>query len=149
MKGRPSKSDAELKASGTFRPDRHQHRAKADKVDSLPTPEGFDSEHLAKWEEVCDHLRAFEILAKQDSDSVMTYVVAIIMQRKAWAESLKGGDGVKDAVLIFEKMEKIIKPLREQFGFTPKARQGIQTKPKEVTKVDPMMEIMFGKTKLG
>ena len=43
-------------------------------------------------------------------------------------------------------MEAIIKPLREQFGFTPRARQGIHVKKVE-KKVDPILEILTPKRK--
>ena len=161
--GHNIKSTEALKATGTLRPDRHANRLTAPSSDAIPSPPGdFDADHRAKWIEVCGHLQAFDILATQDQDSIRQYVMSVILQRKAWddvcargqtiiQETSGGGatERVNPSWRVYCDCDKIIKPLREQFGFTPKARQGIQTKPKEVTKVDPMMEIMFGKTKLG
>lgn len=145
---RPTKSDAELKASGTFRADRHKNRAKAETVDALPPPEHFDDEHTSKWHEVCGHLRAFDILANQDVDSIKQYVMAVILQRKAWDDIIARGQTINDRVnpswRVYCDCDKIIKPLREQFGFTPRSRQGIQVKPKETKKADPLAAILGG-----
>jgi phage terminase small subunit len=43
---------------------------------------------------------------------------------------------------IYQQMEAVIKPLREQFGFTPRARQSIHVKKKEVKKEDPILAIL-------
>jgi len=153
---RPTKSDAELKASGTFRADRHKNRAKAEIIDHLPPPEHFDEEHQMKWEEVCGHLRAFDILANQDVDSIKQYVMAVILQRKAWDDIIERGqtiviqtekgenERVNPSWRVYCDCDKIIKPLREQFGFTPRSRQGIQVKPKETKKADPLAAILGG-----
>jgi len=109
-----------------------------------------------KWEEVCGHLRAFDILANQDVDSIKQYVMAVILQRKAWDDIIERGQtiviqtekGVNERVnpswRVYCDCDKIIKPLREQFGFTPRSRQGIQVKPKETKKADPLAAILGG-----
>lgn len=156
MKGgdRKSKTEAELKASGTFRADRHANRLKAPTTKEYPPPELFDKEHLEKWNEVCGHLSDFDILAEQDFDSIKTYVEAVILQRKALKDVAENGMSIEEetkagpitkispAWRIYMDCEKVIKPLREQFGFTPRARQSIQVKPKKETKADPMAAIL-------
>lgn len=154
MKGgdKRSKSMEAHKAAGTFRADRHGSRieSSAKLVDDIPAPTYFQGEHLRKWNEVVGHLRDFGILAIQDADSIETYVSSILVQKMAYASIISDGlevDGFPNPNLkVYQQMEAIIKPLREQFGFTPRARQGIHVKKVE-KKVDPILEILTPKRK--
>ena len=141
------------KAAGTFRADRHSSRieSSAKLVDDIPAPAYFQGEHLRKWNEVVGHLRDFGILAIQDADSIETYVSSILVQKMAYASIISDGlevDGFPNPNLkVYQQMEAIIKPLREQFGFTPRARQGIHVKKAE-KKADPILEILTPKRKV-
>jgi P27 family predicted phage terminase small subunit len=154
MKGgdKRSKSIKAHKAAGTFRANRHGNRieSSAKLVNDIPAPNYFQGEHLRKWNEVVGHLRDFGILAIQDADSIETYVSSIIVQKMAYASIISDGlevDGFPNPNLkVYQQMEAIIKPLREQFGFTPRARQGIHVK-KETKSVDPILEILTPKRK--
>ena len=150
MKGRPPKSEAKHKEAGTFRNDRHGNRLKADSTtDNLQPPAHFTLEQVAKWNEVTEHLKSFGILAKQDADSIATYVESILLQRMVFLELQQTGvhDGEKTsaAFRVYRDLENIIKPLREQFAFTPRARQSVHVKPVDTKKVDPILEILSKK----
>jgi P27 family predicted phage terminase small subunit len=143
---RKSKSVEQHKADGTYREDRHGGKVKAPTVEAIEPPAYFKGEHLDKWNEVCANLREFGILAVQDRDSIETYVSSILLQKKAWVQILENGFEVEGypnpAIKIYQNLEGIIKPLREQFGFTPRARQGMQTKAKEPERVDPILAFL-------
>lgn len=143
---RKSKSSEQHKADGTYRKDRHEKRIITSSVEKIDPPDYFAGEHLAKWNEVVENLRSFGILATQDRDSIETYVSSIIMQKQAWKQVMESGfeiDGYPNpAIKIYQNLEGIIKPLREQFGFTPRARQGMQTKQKEAEKTDPILAFL-------
>ena len=148
---RKSKPIEELKASGTFRKDRHASRLET-RVPALekapPPPAWFDKEHTDKWNEVCANLLEFGIMATQDLDAIKTYVCTTIAQSNAWKSVIEDGIIVGDkenpALKIYRDMEQIVKPLREQFGFTPRSRQGINIKPAETKKADPLAAILGG-----
>jgi P27 family predicted phage terminase small subunit len=146
MKGRPPKSEAKHKESGTYRAHRHSTRLKTNPDDDLQPPEHFTPEQAAKWNEVVNHLKSFDILAEQDADSIATYVQSVILQRAMFIEMQRTGihDGEKTsaAFRVYRDLENVIKPLREQFGFTPRARQSIHVKPKDTKKVDPILAIL-------
>ena len=152
MTGRPPKSQEQHKREGTYRPDRHGSRIEsaAKTVSHLPAPDCFQGAHLEKWNEVVNHLQDFGILAEQDADSIETYVSAIIIQKIAYVsivnDGLNPGGSPNPNLKTYKMMEDIIKPLREQFGFTPRARQGIHVKKVE-KKVDPILEILTPKRK--
>ena len=152
---RKSKSINELKAQGTYRADRHANRVKATPAaDIAAPPDRFDKAHVAKWYEVCKHLKDFEILAVQDYDSIVTYVETTLMQRNAIIDVQQNGMSIEvetkfgtvtrvnPAWTVYKECEAIIKPLREQFGFTPRARQGIKVKEAEPDKKDPLAALL-------
>ena len=151
MKGRPPKSEAKHKESGTYRAHRHSTRLKAGTDNDLQPPAHFTPEQIDKWNEVINHLKSFDILAEQDADSIATYVQSVILQRAMFIEMQKTGihDGEKTsaAFRVYRDLENVIKPLREQFGFTPRARQSIHVKPKDTKKIDPILEILSKKKK--
>lgn len=135
--GHNRKSTAKHHAEGTYNATKHG-KAVIDvpPITAIPNAPGdFDAEHAAKWREVCDLIFGAGILAKQDLHSIRTYVETSIMQRNAWREVVAGGsvDDEKGkasaAFLIYERCDKILKPLREQFGFTPRSRQSINLAP--------------------
>lgn len=151
MRGRPPKSESKHKETGTYRPDRHGTRLKVEGTDDLQPPAHFTPEQVDKWHEVVNHLKSFDILAEQDADSIATYVQSVILQRAMFIEMQRTGihDGEKTsaAFRVYRDLENVIKPLREQFGFTPRARQSIHVKPKDTKKVDPILEILSKKKK--
>ena len=159
---RTIKSTDELKASGTFRKDRHDTRVEnnIDAVTSIPAPAHYEGEYLTKWNEVVKHLADFKILANQDFDAICTYVETVIFQRLCLREfqttmqvtvEQNGRQMQNPAMKSYLQCDAILKPLREKFAFTPKDRQSVHVTKKEAKKVDPMMAIMSqpAKTKVG
>ena len=153
MRGRPRKSEDELKQNGTYRKDRHANRVTGTKEGKIPkAPDDFDAEHKAKWKEVCNLLKLSDQLMAQDSDAIRAYVENSIMARKAWALIIQEGmivsTTVRDSVVeranpafrVYQDCQKILKGLYDQFGFTPYARQRL--KMKEPVKSDPIAELL-------
>lgn len=167
MKGgdRKSKSAEQLKASGTYRPDRHDSRVEnlVEPLDKIPPcPAYYDNRHKDKWDEVCGYLKDFGILAKQDLSAIRQYVETELMLFDSLKElreqgftvtvEIKGAlvTKVNPLLKVYTDCDKTIKPLREQFGFTPKARQSMHTKPAEKKKTDPILALLTpSKVKTG
>ena len=154
--GHNALSTTELQARGTFKAARHRDRL-ADNlttVDTLEPPEHLDSEQKAKFLEVCDHLAGFGVLSLADRDAITTYVETLELQNLAWQSVQKNGvmidkDGqptTNPAMRIYLQCDAVLKPLRERFGFDPRSRQGLKTKPAIKAKLDPM-EAILGKNK--
>lgn len=148
---RKSKSDEEHKKAGTFRNDRHGNRLSAQPISGTPAPpQHFDSDHVAKWNEVCGWLIKFEIMAEQDYDSIKVYVETELVQRKAWDQlnklghtiETKTGPKLNPAWRVYSECDKILKPLREKFGFSPRDRQGIRIGKPEKKKSDPILAML-------
>lgn len=150
MKGGHNRKSADVhKQNGTYKKNRHGNDGIIPMSDSLQPPAHFTPEQVAKWNEVTEHLKSFGILAKQDADSIATYVESILLQRMVFLELQQTGvhDGEKTsaAFRVYRDLENIIKPLREQFAFTPRARQSVHVKPVDTKKVDPILEILSKK----
>ena len=139
--GHNKKSNALHEMQGTLNATRHSKPViDVPPVTAIPpAPKGFDPEQSAKWFEVCTLLFEAGLLARQDLDAVRTYVETEIIQRRAFRQVAEEGgvvsggdfDKIHPAFLLYERCDKILKPLREQFGFTPRARQSINIKPPE------------------
>jgi len=147
--GHNKKSNARHEKDGTLNTTKHTKPVVDVKpVDAIPpAPDFFDNEHREKWQEVCGLLFEAGILARQDMDAVRTYVQTTILQSRAWQFGLINGIEVDEkgrlsaAFLAFERCDKILKPLREQFGFTPRSRQSINLAP-PVEQEDPIMALL-------
>lgn len=150
---RPTKSSAELKASGTIRKDRHASRVENHVVlvSELPAPAHYEGEYLTKWNEVVKHLADFKILAAQDYDAISTYVETVIFQRMCLREfqatnqitfESNGRQMQNPALKSYLQCDAILKPLREKFAFTPKDRQSVHISSKDEKKADPFTALM-------
>ncbi len=152
--GQNIKSKEELKANGTYRPAYHANRLEVAPVSDMPPPPPhFDEKHRAKWDEICGQLFAAGIIAKQDYDAIVVYVENWLMAAEAFADIQKNGmtlwadsaGGSKPftnpAFRQYMECQKIIKPLFDQFGFTPRARMGMKVEPKK-EKTDPVADLM-------
>ena len=150
---RPTKSSAELKASGTIRKDRHASRVENNTapISELPPPSHYEGEYLAKWNEVVKHLADFKILAAQDYDAICTYVETVIFQRLCLRDFQTTGQVTVEqngrqmqnpAMKSYLQCDAILKPLREKFAFTPKDRQSVHISTKDEKKADPFTALM-------
>jgi len=145
--GRNIKPVAKKKAEGTYRKDRDKDRLELSMpafVGELMPPPHFDKRHVVKFKECQRLLSDAGILQPQDFDSIVTYVENQILAADAWESLQKDGMTVivtkmdKDGNIVstrpmtnpafrqYQDCQKILKPLMEQFAFTPKARMSIK-----------------------
>ena len=145
--GRNIKSVAQKKAEGTARKDRDNGRlelALPPFSGQLTPPTHFDKRHIAKFNECQRLLSDAGILQPQDFDSIVTYVENQILASDAWHSLQKDGMTIfvtqmdKDGNVVstkpitnpafrqYQDCQKILKPLMEQFAFTPKSRMTIK-----------------------
>jgi P27 family predicted phage terminase small subunit len=156
-KGRPPKDTATLKAQGTYRDDRHAKRLEVKPVDAMPpAPDDFNEEHSAKWAEVCGLLFRAGILSEQDGHAIRTYVENTILARRAWealsrdgmvimVETKQGEKAVTNPWFrVYQDCQKILKPLMEQFGFTPRARMGLKLDAETHQKTSKVLSLVGG-----
>jgi P27 family predicted phage terminase small subunit len=152
--GHNALSTTELQARGTYKAARHRDRLEnhTTTVGTLEPPEHLDGEQKEKFLEVCDHLAGFGVLSPADRDGITTYVETLDLQNKARQAvqkygamiELEGKTATNPAARLYLQCEAVLKPLRERFGFDPKSRQGLKTKPAIKAKIDPM-EALLGK----
>lgn len=142
--GHNAKKTEDLKASGTYRPDRHAHRLTVPPIETLPPPEDFDSEHTAAWTQLCGRLAAHGVLTALDADAVRTYVEAKITARKTYTILQQEGfmlDGRKHPLhMVYSEAVKTMRALYDQFGLTPRARMGMRIEKPAEEKPDPLTE---------
>ena len=164
------KSSAQKAAEGTYRKDRDAARLENNlpKFDGqLEPPKHFDAPHCARFHECCRLMKEAGVLQPQDFDAIVLYVENQILAAEAWAEIRKNGMTIQVPITTRDKKvvghkpvtnpafkqyqdcQKILKPLMEQFAFTPRARMGIKVdpadrKPKEDS---PVMKLL--KTRTG
>jgi len=144
-RGRPRKTTAEKKASGTYRPDRDNS---IDVAEGVPDPPGYLSAvALTHWDRMvkaCSHVRT---LTPADGDALAMMCVAfeewraadvivrdegeVCSSEKVVSDgdqkiTVKGGSYQHPAVGIrTSAWKRIVKMLRE-FGLTPNARAGMK-----------------------
>lgn len=137
--GQNVKPTKELKANGTFRPAYHANRVDVPVLDGIPpAPKLFDAAHRKKWDEVCGKLHKYGLLTKNDLDAVAVFVQTWEMAAESladiqkngmtlWIESAGGSKPVTNpAFRQYMECQKLLKPLFEQFGFTPRSRMGLK-----------------------
>ena len=140
MNGRPRKTEAELKLSGSFQKSRHANRLESSPVTEIPlAPSDFDKEHADYWDETCGLLKMNGLLTKTDPHAVREYVVLSMLQKKAFAAiQAEGvvlhidngrGETVKanPATETYTKLSGLRLSYMDRFGFNPKARQALKT----------------------
>lgn len=169
--GHNVKPAAQKRAEGTSRKDRDAGRVE----DNLPTFEGelmppphFDAQHKARFKECCRLMKEAGVLQPMDYDAIVLYVENQIMAANAWNDIQENGitlqvpimskDGevagykpiTNPAFRQYQDCQKVIKPLMEQFAFTPRARMSIKvkdTKPKAESAI--LKAINAGAKKVG
>lgn len=155
------KSTAQKKAEGTSRKDRDAARLEnhvTPYTGDLQPPSYFDDRHRAKFFECVSLLKDFEILQKQDYDSIVSYAQLSVMSEKAWEDCQKVG-GMEEksgkmsrpsqAYSRFMECQKMLKSLRDQFAFNPAARMSIKVqreKPKAESAILKAMSRTKSKT---
>ena len=152
--GHNIKPVSEKKLNGTHRADRDAGRLETvvKPLQSIPpAPHHFDERQTEKWRECCKLMKDADVLADMDLDAIALYVENWFMAADAYADLRDNGMTVwveqynKEGVMTskrpmtnpafrqYQDCQKVLNPLMNQFGFTPKARMAIKvqgTKPK-------------------
>lgn len=153
--GRPPKSENELKAKGTYRPAYHANRFKAKAANGLPpAPDHFEGEHLEKWRSLLNILKKEGLLSHLDYDALVLYVETWILSRMLYKdiqaqgvtitkEAQAGTVTVANPSLVqYQQTVRILNILHDKFGFTPRARNGINVPKGDTPKADPLRALL-------
>lgn len=160
--GNNIKGAAEKKLAGTGRADRDAARLEnfvpTLSVTPLP-PRGFDAKHRRKWNETAGKLVSMGVLSEADLDALVVLVQNMVLAENAYesvrtdgmvimVKTAKGEKPIQNpAFRVYMECQKNVKPLLEQFGMTPKSRQGLKVK--EPEQQDPLADLLRGKGKRG
>lgn len=148
MRGRPPKTEIELKTNGTYRPAYHKNRMKAQPISEIPPPPAdFDAEHKATWIEFCQRLKEEDLLTNLDLDAVRTYVEAKVTAFNTYAvlraKKFMLGDRKHPLHMVYAEAVKTMRAMYDQFGLTPRARMGLKKEAKKPEEQkDPLAEII-------
>jgi P27 family predicted phage terminase small subunit len=150
----PPKATKDHKDKGNYRPSRHANRLEgvASVVKSAPNPPGyFDKRHRELWQTVCKYVFDLGVLAEADTQLIEVYVKHFILWKDAMedvstngfmitVETSKGVAQVRNpAIAVMNESARLINQIADKFGFSPRARMGIKTEPKE--EEDPLAEL--------
>jgi P27 family predicted phage terminase small subunit len=161
MKGRRTKTVAELKESGNYRPSRHGSRLKAAVAlnEWCEPPAHFDKEHSEFWHAIVKRLKPENLFANVDYETLIIYVENWILGRRAFEIIKKHGPIVyketpthkvpikNPALLVYNEAIKVCTMIGDKFGFSPRARQGIHVTPAKEQKTDPLKALLTNKSK--
>lgn len=153
MKGRPPKTETELKARGTFEKSKHAERAEIVPLDDMPPPPAdFDAESAQWWNHFCADIMKTSVLAKQHLNAVRL-MSTLMRDRRILDDDLKanGFTFTTDQGLIKQnpafslrkQIDDQLIRLYEQFGFT--LRSGMTIKAPEKPKTSIILEMMKGR----
>lgn len=167
--GHNVKPETEKKLNGTYRPSRHGGRMETHTktVESIPpAPLHFDERHAQKWDECCKLMLDAGVLANMDLDAVSLYVENWFMAADAYEDLRANGMTVwvekynkegkleskrpmtNPAFRQYQDCQKILTPLMQQFGFTPKSRMSIRLDAPKTKKESPILALL-SKRKTG
>lgn len=152
MKGGGLKNNA--KATAALKTTRSRHNSRMEKVLKVETfvpepPAHFTEIQMAKWHEIVKRFADAKIWERLDYDAMQAYVenwclmdelMNVVQSQGAvvWIETPGGKKPIRNpAHIAYMEAFKVVKPLMEQFGMTPRARQSIIVKPKDDTP-DPL-----------
>lgn len=157
--GHNVKPTSQKKKEGTSRPDRDAGRVETivKPVSQIPpAPKHFDRRHTAKWKECCKLLIESNVLALHDTDAIQFYVETWFLAADAYQDVIESGmtmvvetkRGVikitNPSVRQYQDCQKILKPLMEQFGFTPKSRMSLRVEKKNEKPQSAVLALLSG-----
>lgn len=156
MKGRPPKTEAELKARGTFKNSRHAGRAPIAPIEDMPPPpEDFDERRVFWWNHFCADIQRTSALSHQHLNAVRLMSDLMVCREDLTKELKQDGytfttaGGLKKQNPAFSLRKQIddqLIRLYEQFGFT--LRSGMTIKAPEKPKQSTILDLIKGgKTK--
>lgn len=151
MKGRPPKTSAEHKATGTYQKVRHANRIELPPVDGIPPPpDGFTERMAEWWVHYITDIKGFTTLGQPHLNAV-----ALLCKLMAERETLDADVQLKGHTFQTDSGQIKINPaftarvqidgqilkLYEQFGFTLRSSMTIKTeKPKQESRILEMMK---------
>ena len=159
----------EKKLNGTSRADRDSGRLESivSTLSELPeAPIHFDERHKEKWSECCKLMKDAGVLANMDLDAIAMYVENWFMAADAYADLRDNGMTVwvekynkegnleskrpmtNPAFRQYQDCQKILNPLMQQFGFTPKSRMAIRVNAPKPKSESPILKLLT-KNKTG
>lgn len=160
--GHNIKSTSEKKITGTSRRGRDADRLEnhtKNLTECPPAPRGWEGKHKKKWIEVGQKLVSLGVLADADLDALAAMVQLMVVSEDAhesvseqgaviWVESSNGTRPIQNPNFrVYLDAQKQLKPLLEQFGMTPKSRQGIKTEKHEDE--DPVAKMLAARAMRG
>lgn len=160
--GHNIKGVAQKRIQGTSRADRDSGRVETIVKpinQAPPAPKTFDRRHSAKWKECCNLLIASGVLALHDTDAIRLYVETWFLAATAYEDVVSSGmvtvvETKAGAVRVanpsfrqYQDCQKILKPLMEQFGFTPKSRMGLKVERKTDQPQSAVLALLSGPSK--
>lgn len=160
--GHNIKSINEKKLNGTYRADRDLGRLESTvtTASEIPKPpKNFDSQHVEKWNEICQKIIDLGVFAIQDYDAIVSYVKNWAISETAWQDVVENGqtlwietaNGQKPitnpSLSQFHEAEMNMKRLFSEFGLTPRARMGIRAEAPKKKKESPILALMSSKKK--
>ena len=152
MKGGNLKNNA--KPFAALKTTRKRHNSRMEKVLKVDTfvpdpPEHFNDVQIAKWHSIVKRFAEAKIWQTLDYDAMQSYVenwclmdelMEVVRTEGAviWVITPTGKKPMRNpAHIAYMEAFKVVKPLMEQFGMTPRARQSIIVQPKS-DKPDPL-----------
>jgi len=153
MKGRPPKTEKELKARGTFEKSKHAERAEITPLNGIPpAPADFDAESARWWNHFCGDIMKTSVLAEQHLNAVRL-MSTLMRDRRILDDELQlngftfttDGGLIKQnpAFSLRKQIDDQLIRLYEQFGFT--LRSGMTIKAPEKPKTSLILEMMKGR----
>lgn len=150
MKGRPPKTDAQLRANGTFEKSKHADRVDIKPIEGIPpAPADLDAESARWWNHFCADIQKTSILAEQHLNAVRLMSTLMRDRRELDDELRKNGftfttEGglIKQnpAFSLRKQIDDQLIRLYEQFGFT--LRSGMTIKAPEKKPKSSILELM-------
>jgi len=121
-----------------------------------PAPKHFDRRHTAKWKECCRLLIESNVLALHDTDAIQLYVETWFLAAAAYSDIVESGmttivetkrgtiKMTNPSVRQYQDCQKILKPLMDTFGFTPKARMSLKVEKKSEKQQSAVLALLSG-----
>lgn len=148
-----SKKDKEL--LGTSRADRDDNRLEnfTTALDVVPpAPSHFKAKVRRKWVELATELVKLKVLTEADLGTLAILCQNLVLCEEAYEEVLEKGTTIEIVTettsrtivnpmfRVYLDTQKVAKPMLEQFGLTPRARQSLKVQQPE--QEDPLADLL-------
>jgi P27 family predicted phage terminase small subunit len=141
-RGRPGKTNAQHHAEGTFNSTKHAKRVDLPILEIYPeVPDGFDDEHAAKWNWLCNHMHTAGLLTAADTEVMRIYVCASVIETRTYKDIQTEGYVIENRrnpkTTIWREAVDQMRHLFVELGLSPNARMRMKVEPKKED-VDPL-----------